>query len=61
MGYLLYILYGWNLEKFKKGNRDSIFYKSKIIGTKISLWSILFVLALLTISSVREVIDLLIK
>lgn len=61
MGYLLYTLYNWNLEKFRKGNKESIFYKAKIISTKISLYCILFVLFLFTISSLWEAIEVLIN
>lgn len=55
MAYLLYTLYNWNLEKFRKGNKESIFYKAKIISAKISVDCTLFVLFLFTIDSLREV------
>lgn len=61
MGYLLYILYTSNLEKFRKESKDSIFYKSKIMNTKFSLCCVLIVLALLTIDSVWEALQLLMK
>ncbi len=61
MGFFLYLLYSWNLEKFKKGNKDSTFYKAKIRSTKISLCSVLLVLAVSTINSLWEAIELLMK
>lgn len=54
MGYLLYILYSRNLEKFQNGNKGSIFYKAKIIKTKISLFCVVLVLAFFAIGSLRE-------
>lgn len=61
MAYLLYILYRMNLDKLKKGNPDSIFYKAKITSNKISLFGILLVLAFLIIGTLQEAIELMMK